>query len=115
MNLWDRIGARMYDPFLWLGERRGMERSRAELLAGARGRVLEIGAGTGLNLRHYPAAVDELVFIEHVRSDHERWARWQDRVERPWRAFADGCRCNRPTLDLLRQSGLRLGEVARGD
>src|ERR671917_322256 len=66
MNLWDRIAARLYDPFLWLGERRGMERSRAELLAGARGRVLEIGAGTGLNVRHYPAAVDELVLTEPV-------------------------------------------------
>ena len=30
----------MYDPFLALGERRGMRDRRAALLAGARGRVL---------------------------------------------------------------------------
>jgi ubiquinone/menaquinone biosynthesis C-methylase UbiE len=37
---------------------------RAELLAGARGRVLEIGCGEGRNFRHYPAQVDEVVAIE---------------------------------------------------
>src|SRR5829696_704196 len=68
MNLWHRIGARLYDPFLWLGERTGMERNRAALLEGARGRVLEIGAGTGLNLRHYPAAVGELVLTEPMEA-----------------------------------------------
>src|SRR5205823_11051121 len=37
---------------------------RRDLLAEARGRVLEIGAGTGANLRHYPEAVEELVLLE---------------------------------------------------
>jgi ubiquinone/menaquinone biosynthesis C-methylase UbiE len=59
-----RVGAALYDPFLWLGERLGMTARRHDLLAGARGRVLEIGAGTGLNLAHYPATVDELVLAE---------------------------------------------------
>jgi len=63
-NLGERLNAALYDPFLWLGERLGMRAHRRELLAGARGRVLEIGAGTGLNLRHYPDAVDELVLAE---------------------------------------------------
>jgi SAM-dependent methyltransferase len=43
---------------------------RRELLASARGRVLEIGAGTGLNLPHYPEAVSEVVATEpdpHMR------------------------------------------------
>ena len=31
------------------------------------GRVLEIGAGNGLNFRHYPAAVEEVVAIEPER------------------------------------------------
>ena len=30
----------------------------------ARGRVLELGAGTGLNLRHYPESVSELLLTE---------------------------------------------------
>jgi ubiquinone/menaquinone biosynthesis C-methylase UbiE len=37
---------------------------RRKLLSEARGRVLEIGAGTGANLRHYPEAVEELVLLE---------------------------------------------------
>jgi ubiquinone/menaquinone biosynthesis C-methylase UbiE len=164
-----------------------MARRRRELLSAARGRVLEIGAGTGLNVRHYPPGIDELVltepvasmarrlerraamragemprvvvapaerlpfpddafdtvvstlvlctvpepdralaeirrvlkpggsllFIEHVRSDAERWGRWQDRLERPWAAFASGCRCNRNTLDLLEASGMRVAKVDR--
>ena len=61
---WVRIGARLYDPLLALGERAGMRKRRAALLAGARGRVLEIGAGTGLNLPHYPGNVEELVLTE---------------------------------------------------
>ena len=55
--------ALVYDRFLSLGERRGMAAHRRALLASARGRVLELGAGTGLNLAHYPA-VAELVLTE---------------------------------------------------
>jgi SAM-dependent methyltransferase len=182
----ERIDAFIYEPAVWLGERRGMAKRRERVLAQARGRVLEIGAGTGLNLGHYPEEIGELVltepvdgmadalerklgrrgtharvvrapaealpfpddsfdtvvstlvlctvedparslaeirrvlrpggalvFIEHLRSEHDRWARWQDRLERPWAAFAAGCRCNRPTLDLLERSGLRTVAVER--
>lgn len=63
-GLWARAIAGIYDPFLWLGERAGVHSHRGELLAQARGRVLEIGAGTGLNLAHYPATVEELVLTE---------------------------------------------------
>jgi len=185
-TLAERYSARAYDPFLWLGERLGMARRRRELLADAHGEVLEIGAGTGLNLAHYPAAVERLVltepvegmaralerrvrrlganarvaraaaerlpfpddsfdvvvstlvlctvedperalgeiarvlrpggrllFIEHLRSDHGRWAGWQDRLEGAWAAFGDGCRCNQPTLELLERSPLRLGGLER--
>lgn len=59
-----RLTASIYDPFLWLGENLGMRSRRRRLLSGAQGRVLEIGAGTGLNLRHYPDAIDELVLTE---------------------------------------------------
>jgi ubiquinone/menaquinone biosynthesis C-methylase UbiE len=37
---------------------------RRRLLAGLTGRVLEIGAGTGLNFPYYPAAVTEVLAIE---------------------------------------------------
>jgi len=60
----NRVTATIYDPFLWLGERLGMESRRRGLLSAAQGRVLEIGAGTGLNLSHYPDAIDELVLAE---------------------------------------------------
>jgi SAM-dependent methyltransferase len=59
-----RIGAALYNPFLWFGEKRGMASLRRGLLAEARGAVLEIGAGTGLNLPHYPADLDSLVLAE---------------------------------------------------
>ena len=168
--------APLYDPFLWLGEKRGMAARRRHLLGRARGRVLEVGAGTGLNAPHYPAGVElvltepveemaallerrvartgvdatvvlagaealpfedgefdtvvstmvlctvedperaiaeirrvlrpggQLLFIEHVRS-HRRGLAWlQDRLERPWKAFGDGCRCNRDTLTLIDRS-----------
>jgi ubiquinone/menaquinone biosynthesis C-methylase UbiE len=61
---WLRIFALVYDPFLWLGETAGMRRRRSMLMADAYGCVVEIGAGTGLNIAHYPQAVTELVLIE---------------------------------------------------
>ena len=157
---------------------------RGELLAGASGRVIEIGAGTGVNLdlygdgvedltlvepdphmgaqlrkrladRHgdplpaqlvaapaealpFPddtfdtavatlvlctipdpvAAIDELarvlrpggrlLFIEHVRAEDASSARWQDRLEKPWRFLADGCHCNRDTEANLRASSFKV-------
>ncbi|WP_030777425.1 class I SAM-dependent methyltransferase [Streptomyces sp. NRRL S-920] len=40
---------------------------RKELLAGLCGRVIEVGAGNGLNFAHYPGAVCEVVAIEPER------------------------------------------------
>ena len=57
-----------YDSFLALGERRGMAARRADLLSRAEGRVLEIGAGTGLNLEHYPHTIERLVLTEPDRA-----------------------------------------------
>jgi ubiquinone/menaquinone biosynthesis C-methylase UbiE len=61
---WLQILALLYDPFLWLGEIAGMRRRRSTLLDGARGRVVEIGAGTGLNIARYPDGIAELVLTE---------------------------------------------------
>lgn len=41
-----------------------LERIRAETLADARGRVLEIGFGSGANLPYYPRAVETVVGVE---------------------------------------------------
>lgn len=64
MSTWGRIFATLYDPVLNASERNGLAALRAGLLSEARGRTLELGAGTGLNLAHYPAAVTELVLTE---------------------------------------------------
>jgi ubiquinone/menaquinone biosynthesis C-methylase UbiE len=178
--------ATLYDPLLWFGERLGTAARRRELLAEAHGEVLEIGAGTGLNLRHYPAGLDRLVlaepgammaerielgrapddvdaelvrapaedlpfadgsfdtvvstfvlctvadprralsevervlrpggqllFLEHVRADPGRRRRLQRRSARAWAAFADGCRCDRPTLETIAES-MRIDSVTAG-
>src|SRR4051812_18713873 len=38
--------------------------NRREMLDGLSGRVIEVGAGNGLNFRHYPATVAEVVAVE---------------------------------------------------
>ena len=179
--MWPRILAWMYDPFLWLGEVTGMRGLRRTLLEDAGGRVVEIGAGTGLNVAHYPDGIEELVlvepdpsmrrrlahrikqrartalivdapaehlplpdasvdtvvstlvlctvdepdlalreiarvlrpdgqvlFIEHVRASSRLLAAVQDRLLEPWCRFAGGCRCNRPTLELMRSCGFEV-------
>lgn len=56
--MWDRVFALLYDPLTAAAERAGLGAARHELLQGARGRVLEIGAGTGGNVEHYPPGTD---------------------------------------------------------
>lgn len=58
------LSARLYDAVLSLAERRALRDWRAELLTGAVGDVLEIGAGTGANLHWYPAQVRRLLLLE---------------------------------------------------
>jgi ubiquinone/menaquinone biosynthesis C-methylase UbiE len=182
---WGRGFSALYDRAFEASEKAGLCEMRGELLSGARGRVLELGAGTGLNLELYPhegldrltltepdphmfkqlrqraakvcagadlveagaedlpfkddsfdtavvtlvlctvpnqpAALKEisrvlapggqLLFLEHVRSDEPGLARWQDRLEKPWRFIGDGCHCNRDTEAGLRAAGFELGEV----
>jgi SAM-dependent methyltransferase len=61
---WARVMALIYDPFLRVGEAAGMRSARKALLKQATGRVVELGAGTGLNLPHYPQAVGKLALVE---------------------------------------------------
>ena len=45
-------------------EQRGNRELRREMLAGLSGRVLEVGAGSGLNFPHYPGSVTEVIAVE---------------------------------------------------
>lgn len=45
-------------------EETGVAGHRRELLAGLTGRVLELGAGSGLTFAHYPTTVSEVVAVE---------------------------------------------------
>ena len=164
-----------------------MRERRRDLLALARGRTLELGSGTGLNLPHYPDDLDELIlaepaapmrrrlqkavrrskrtatildaaaerlpvddgsvdtvvstlvlctvdqpvvvldeikrvlrpggrllFLEHVRADSAWLAAWQDRLEKPWQRFAEGCRCNRATAQLIEAAGFSVQHRSGG-
>lgn len=55
-----------------------------------------------------------LLFVEHVRSQEPGLARWQDRLERPWRFLGDGCHCNRDTVANIEASPLTVDRVERG-
>jgi ubiquinone/menaquinone biosynthesis C-methylase UbiE len=185
---WGRLFSAIYDRGMKGTEEAGLGDMRHELLAQARGRVLELGAGTGVNLAHYPEAVDsltltepdphmtkrlreklaamgktsevtvieapaeslpfpddsfdtavvtlvlctvpdpadalkeihrvlkpdgQLLFLEHVRSRNPSLAKWQDRLEAPWRFLGDGCHCNRDTVTAISAAGFELGKVDR--
>lgn len=61
---WGRLFAAGYERSMAATEEAGMRDRRRDLIAAARGRTLELGAGTGLNLEHYTDAVSELVLTE---------------------------------------------------
>ncbi|MGI8557532.1 MAG: class I SAM-dependent methyltransferase [Solirubrobacteraceae bacterium] len=60
----ERLFALYYPRLLSLSENAGQRETRRALVAEAHGRVLELGAGSGLNLPHYTERVDELVVSE---------------------------------------------------
>ena len=59
--------ARVFARLSAQAEKHGQTDHRRELLADLSGRVIEMGAGHGLNFPHYPSAVDEVVAIEPER------------------------------------------------
>jgi ubiquinone/menaquinone biosynthesis C-methylase UbiE len=180
--------AAMYDRMLAGSEKAGLRERRARLLESARGKVLEIGAGTGANLLLYGPNVEaltvtepeapmarrlakhlreqsrtvdlveasaerlplpdgqfdtvvstlvlctvpdplralrevwrvlkpggQLLFLEHVRSDDPKVAKWQDRLNGINRIVAHGCNCNRSTLDVIKQAGFTIRALEKGE
>lgn len=64
-GLVSRLMAALYDRLSAEMERRFLGVTRRKLLEGARGRVLDVGAGTGANLTHYPwDHISELVLLD---------------------------------------------------
>jgi ubiquinone/menaquinone biosynthesis C-methylase UbiE len=53
-------------------ERRGGAARREQLLSGLSGRVVEVGAGSGVSFGYYPSAVTELVAVEPESGLRER-------------------------------------------
>lgn len=58
------VFARIYERMSRRAEALGVAECRDELLSGLSGRVVEVGAGNGLNFAHYPATVTEVVAVE---------------------------------------------------
>jgi ubiquinone/menaquinone biosynthesis C-methylase UbiE len=56
----------------------------------------------------------KLLFVEHVRAEDPGLARWQDRLEGPWRLLGDGCHCNRDTVATIEASPFRVEDVSTG-
>ncbi len=63
------VFARFYARFSVAADTKaGIVDHRREVLTGLSGRVIEIGAGNGLNFPHYPSTVSEVVALEPERS-----------------------------------------------
>ncbi len=104
------IFARLYHRMSAKAEDAGEDGHRRELLACLQGRVLELGAGNGLNFEHYPATVDEVVAVE-LEADgcltrHRVGARnvYELHADRPLRHPMEG---DLEVGDLLRLLGTR--------
>jgi ubiquinone/menaquinone biosynthesis C-methylase UbiE len=70
-----RLFAALYDTVGKGSEEAGVREERRQLLAAAQGATIEIGAGTGLNVQHYPDAVTRLVLAEPDRHMRVRLGR----------------------------------------
>jgi ubiquinone/menaquinone biosynthesis C-methylase UbiE len=64
MTVHHPVFARVWERMASTLESKGAAEHRAELLADLFGRVIEVGAGTGLNFGHYPHGVTEVVAVE---------------------------------------------------
>ena len=94
--------AAMYDRFNAPAERAGLREQRRDLIAQATGATIEIGAGTGLNLAHYPPEVTRLALAEPDPYMRERLRRRVSRLGRDAEIFdaaADRLPCPDESFD----------------
>jgi len=178
--------ARMFERMAPALEAKGGGAHRDEALSGLTGRVIEVGAGTGLNFTHYPDTVTEVIavepepylrakaeraatkavvsvkvvdgvadqlpaadascdagvaslvlcsvpdqaaalaelhrvirpggelrFYEHVRSDSERFARFQSAIDIVWPHVGGGCHASRATIDAIEEAGFTIEHARR--
>jgi len=83
VSLRDRIAPAIYDLMGGPIEKKArIVANRRKLLAAAEGRVLEVGAGTGFNLLHYPAGVDQLTLTDGMDGMLRRARKRAERVGR---------------------------------
>jgi ubiquinone/menaquinone biosynthesis C-methylase UbiE len=54
-----------------------------------------------------------LLFLEHVRAEKGWRQALQRRSVRPWAAFADGCQCDRATVETI-EARMRIASIERG-
>jgi SAM-dependent methyltransferase len=83
MSLRDRLAPPIFEVMGRPMEKKAViKEGRRKLLAAAEGRVLEVGAGTGFNLPHYPQGVEELVLTDGLDGMLQRAERRAKRVGR---------------------------------
>ena len=71
------VFARVFDRMATKTEEKGAAEHRDRLLSGLSGRVIEVGAGNGLNFSRYPGTVTEVIAVEpedYLRAGAERVA-----------------------------------------
>src|ERR1700754_2912395 len=69
--------ARFFHRFCGRDRGKGERELRREMLAGATGRVVEVGPGNGINFPHYPPTVTEVIAVEpepYLRAQAEKAA-----------------------------------------
>jgi len=101
--------ARVFHRFCGRDRGRGERDLRRELLAGASGRVLEVGAGNGINFEHYPAGVGQLIAVEpepYLRSQAERAATDAPVPVRVVSGLADDLGLDGGSVDIVVVSGV---------
>src|SRR5437016_4709439 len=75
MSIGEAVFARLYDRMTAGAEKAGLRAHRQALLADVRGRVLEIGGGTGANVPFYGPGVESLTIPEPAEAMARRLER----------------------------------------